>query len=287
MTRGNKEPVGTRVVSQRGYTIVEVMIFLAVSGMLFTSTMVFLAGRQQQAQFTNAVRDFETKLIDIANDVSNGYYQTASQINCSGGGGSAITIVPGSNDLGTNEPCIVLGRFIKLSKTTDRERYTIYSLAGKRLNSSGVDVTSLSDAAPKLLLTGSNPDVDNTLIEENPFGYGTRVACVGIGDSCSPSGLSIAGIAFVSKPTGGSNANTTGGSIRALTYYYPATSISLDTVVQSTTSVSTPTELTGKLTICLLNGTGSDRYALVSIGTKQGGSTNITSVIKEGGSVCS
>ena len=57
-----------------GFTIVETMIVLAVSGALFTSAIFFIGGRQQKAEFTASVRNFETSINDIANDVSDGYF---------------------------------------------------------------------------------------------------------------------------------------------------------------------------------------------------------------------
>ena len=60
-----------------GYTIVETLIFLAVSALLFVSTIILISGRQAKAQFTNSVRDLVSDITDVANDVANGYYQTS------------------------------------------------------------------------------------------------------------------------------------------------------------------------------------------------------------------
>lgn len=274
MNRGKRGAIATRALQQRGYTIIEVMIFLAVSAALFTGTMLFLAGRQQKAEFVNAVRDFETKMIDVANDVSNGYYQTASDVSCDASGTPQNTPAP----QGTNQNCIFLGRFIKFSSGTDREQFGVYTLAGKRITTQGTDVQTLAEASPKLLLTGNSPP-DESLVEQTSFGYGAHIACVGIGDHCDKTHVDNAAIAFVTNLTGGISANAPGGAITADSYYYPT--INFDDSISPSVNVSSPTKINTKLTICLLSG-ATNQYALVSIGTQNGGNTNISSVIKEG-----
>ncbi len=70
MNRGNRST---------GYTIVETMIFLAVSSLMFISAMILINGRQSRAEFIQAVRVFEANLRDVANDVSTGYYANTTQ----------------------------------------------------------------------------------------------------------------------------------------------------------------------------------------------------------------
>ncbi len=285
MIRGRGDQISIGTAKQQGYTIIEVLIFLAVSSVLFVSTMIYLSGRQQQVQFTNATRDFETKLIDVANDVANGYYQTTAGVGCDPAG----NISTSGTVQGSNKECIFLGRFIKLAGP-DAEHFTIYSMIGKRTVDS-VDIISLSQASPRLLLTPD--DSKNTsLREEDPFGYGSRVACVGLGDSCNPATTSNAGIAFITRLDGSTGANTTGGAIKADVYYYPSIEFSTpeDGVGNSLRTLvdNAPTnakKLTGKLTICVLSGSTA-QYSLISIGTDNGGNTNISSAVKEG-STCS
>ncbi|MBI3624088.1 hypothetical protein HY218_00480, partial [Candidatus Saccharibacteria bacterium] len=55
-----------------GFTIVESMIFLAVTGTLMLVAFLMINGKQAQAQFATGVRDFNSKIEDIINDISTG-----------------------------------------------------------------------------------------------------------------------------------------------------------------------------------------------------------------------
>lgn len=46
-----------------GFTIIETMIFLAVSGALLASSLLLVSGSQNKSQFNNAVRDLNRKLL--------------------------------------------------------------------------------------------------------------------------------------------------------------------------------------------------------------------------------
>ena len=53
-----------------GYTILEALIFLAVSGLLFAAVYPSFVGRDNKTKFSQAVRDLDTKINDIMNDTS-------------------------------------------------------------------------------------------------------------------------------------------------------------------------------------------------------------------------
>ncbi len=65
-----------------GYTIIETLIFIAVSGMMFMSAVILVGGRQQEVEFSQGVRDLENKLKDTLNDVSTGYFPANNSLNC-------------------------------------------------------------------------------------------------------------------------------------------------------------------------------------------------------------
>jgi type II secretory pathway pseudopilin PulG len=56
-----------------GYTIVEVTIFLAISGVLLLSSFAFLSGAQARNRFSQAMRDTQSKIQDVLNDVPTGF----------------------------------------------------------------------------------------------------------------------------------------------------------------------------------------------------------------------
>ncbi len=120
-----------------GYTIVEVLIFLAVSGALLISAMSLFGGQQRRAQFTQAVREFDSKIQDIINDVSTGFYPNTGSIQCAydgGAPGNGIKLTSGSGSTqGANSDCIFIGRVIQFAPQGVGEgSLRIYTVAGQR-----------------------------------------------------------------------------------------------------------------------------------------------------------
>lgn len=129
-----------------GYTIVEVMIFLAVTSLLFVMIAVTFAGQRGRTQFTTAARDVESRLQDLTNDVSVGFYPSSGDFTCiQSAGRPAITGTP--SDQGTNVACIFLGRVVQFQAGGDANRYDVYSVVGLR-QSGGQDVSNYDEAQP-------------------------------------------------------------------------------------------------------------------------------------------
>lgn len=128
-----------------GYTIIEVMIVLAVSGVMFVIAANFINGKQAKTSFTTGVNELASKIQDTIEQVNDGRYAD-SLLNCTGGAGSIS--FPGSTAAqGTNSGCIFLGKLIQFRGTS----YRTILLAGSRLNSSNVPSTSLIDAGAKAI----------------------------------------------------------------------------------------------------------------------------------------
>lgn len=112
-----------------GFTIVETMIVLAVSGGLFLIAALYINGKQAKTEFQVGVRDVQTKIQQVINEVNSGYYPT-SDFNCSTGGiGGNLTIsTPGSTAQGSHDKCIFAGKTLVISQDTIQ----IFTLAGQR-----------------------------------------------------------------------------------------------------------------------------------------------------------
>lgn len=134
-----------------GYTIVEVMIFLAVSSGLLVAIMGTISGQQQRTQFITSTRDFENKLQDMVNDVQTGYYPNNGTTSCNVVG--SVVSVPATAALqGTNKDCIYLGKAIRIvdPKGISDDPSSYYSevtITGRRQNS-GKDIKTISEAIP-------------------------------------------------------------------------------------------------------------------------------------------
>jgi hypothetical protein len=257
-----------------GYTIVETLIFLAVSAAIFFAAMQLIGGQQGKAQFIDAVRDFETKLTDMANDVSTGYYQGDGSFNCYDSGGGVLKFDGAGTGQGTNEPCIFVGTVIKFGDGTtgsddERSKFTQFTMAGLRSDSSGLNTTSLVNAKPQVVDA-------STSYATQTISYGASVQCVGLGSSCVWNSPLYGALGFFTKfvgtdPSGGNGIQTD---------VLPYMAVPLNTTGQSqmnnisypTTNYSTGLNPNGGITICLKSAT-SPQYALVHVG---GSGNNLT-----------
>ncbi len=135
--------------SKGGYTIVEVMMFLAVSGGLFVIAMVVLNGRQNQVQFTQGVRDFQSSVEDVLNDVATGYFPQNNSYKCSAPGGVLSFTLGTAAGQGEHDQCTFLGKVLHFER--DSNAYSLISVAGVRLTASGQAASNFADAKPKAI----------------------------------------------------------------------------------------------------------------------------------------
>jgi type II secretory pathway pseudopilin PulG len=71
-----------------GFTIIETMLYLAVSTALMVSTILIISNQQKGTEFHQAVKDLENQFQDQFNDVSTGYFQRKDSTSCSLGSGT-------------------------------------------------------------------------------------------------------------------------------------------------------------------------------------------------------
>lgn len=90
-----------------GYTIIETLIFLAISSLLFLSAVSTIGGRQASVQFTQATRDAQSKIQELINQVSTGYYPSAGYTCTASVAGLSFTNI--SSVQGTSKDCVFLG----------------------------------------------------------------------------------------------------------------------------------------------------------------------------------
>jgi prepilin-type N-terminal cleavage/methylation domain-containing protein len=143
MTGGKQKP--------RGYTVIEVMIVLAISGAMFVMAANFINGRQARTSFTAGVNETASRLQGIIEQVRNGQY-TDIDIDCRLNG-STLAIAPaGSSQQGQNQDCIFIGKTFHVSEAIPGEdpssRFEVFSLAGRREYEPGRLITDLTDIIP-------------------------------------------------------------------------------------------------------------------------------------------
>jgi prepilin-type N-terminal cleavage/methylation domain-containing protein len=134
-----------RAAGMRGFTIIETLIVIAVSGVLFLSAILLVAGQQRKVEFTQAVNDITTVINQTMSEVGTGYYRNSGDLKCSASGGN-VTITAATNvTQGSNTGCIFLGKAMEFGvQGTDPQQYVVHSIAALQNNSG-----TLASAKPK------------------------------------------------------------------------------------------------------------------------------------------
>ncbi len=174
MNRGPKaEVIG-------GFTIIEVLIVLAVTIFLFFVAALTISGKQDTTEFNQASNELQSYLQQIIDSVQNGSYTNNENFICNAGISAPPTIVPGSGvTIGSNTGCIFLGKDVQFAVTDNASStyksqliYT-YPIVGNRLSSSNLPSQNLLDANPVILAVGDTPKSE----ENASLEYGLEFAC--------------------------------------------------------------------------------------------------------------
>lgn len=149
-----------------GYTIVEVMIVLAVSGVMFAIAANFISGKQEKASFTQGVNEMASRIQGTINQINDGQYSDIP-LSCSytsSGGIGSTTISAGGGQQGKNSSCVFLGKIMMFAGAQESPpSYDTISLAGGRVDASGTD-----GAAPTLTLIDPNVITQLTVTQDMP-----------------------------------------------------------------------------------------------------------------------
>ena len=168
----NKKPLG--------YTIVEVMVFLAVSGFMFVVAATFINGKQANAQFRQGMNETNQAVQTVMNDVINGFYPVNSNFKCDADATHPPNPHGGSNTQGENLGCTFLGKVIQFDAADntgarDGAHYNIYSVAGRQYapNSTSVGPKNFTEAMPVAV---DEPDIN--LTEYDTIKWGNTVSAM-------------------------------------------------------------------------------------------------------------
>jgi type II secretory pathway pseudopilin PulG len=134
----------------RGYTIVEVMIVLSVTGVMFISAVLIFQHQQGRTSLSQSLYDMASRIQSYASEVNAGVYPTDPQTyySCKAqagfGGTQAWLTGAGSPSLGSSTDCLFLGRSLQLaynsaSPTTSNKLVAYTALGLRDIWSGGVD----------------------------------------------------------------------------------------------------------------------------------------------------
>jgi hypothetical protein len=131
--------------------MVEIMIVLAVSALMILIATTFLAGRQGHTQFSQNMRDLQSKVQSWLDDVPNGFaFGANSDAYCRAVGASVEILASGRSGLANVNPdCIFLGKAIQFNDAPDNYEVNAYSVFGQRADNSGNLFGTLDDSGPE------------------------------------------------------------------------------------------------------------------------------------------
>ena len=101
--------------AQRGFTIIESILFLAVAGGVMVGGMVIILNRQRSIEFRQSVKQFEVDINDLINDTETGSFPTVDQVRCEYNeiDNKLIFIDDVTAIPGRNHDCLFLGKAIQ------------------------------------------------------------------------------------------------------------------------------------------------------------------------------
>jgi hypothetical protein len=134
---------------QDAYTIIETMIVLSISTILFISAAGLFHSDRKNVEFSQAATELESKIRFWVNSVSTGAFLENLKYSCSVSTGRPVLSLAGPG----GQSCIYVGKMIEAVPTTS-DIYS-YEILGRRLDSNGDPVTDLSSTNP---ITSANPE---------------------------------------------------------------------------------------------------------------------------------
>lgn len=167
----------------RGYTIIEVLIVLAASGLMFVIAANFISNKQGVTAFNTGVNELASQIQDTIEEVTNGQYSDVP-IDCSGSAGSisATAVSDPAIGTGSNQDCLFLGKVLHFQVDNDLTKYEKISVAGSRRNTGGGVVDNINDASPTAIIgltatqsVPQNLDVNRVRINGGAIGDSTGI----------------------------------------------------------------------------------------------------------------
>lgn len=267
--------------SKQGFTIVEVMIVLAVTGGLFLAAAIAISGRTNKTQFQQSINQITDVIRQNINEVSVGYYPNAGNIRCTSTG-STLTLTSGSVEQGTNSGCVFLGKAMQFSPSPaeDPEKYISYSIAGMQRDSTGDEITSLAAARPTVIFPSSSQANAPDAAQRSSLQYGLTVSKMYYGGN---EANAIGAFALVSSLGSYNGGQLQSGSqqISLVPITGSTRNSSLTTMANTINSnlASSPVAPTGGVSICFDSG-GTNESGLVTIGGGNSSQLSVTLTIK-------
>jgi prepilin-type N-terminal cleavage/methylation domain-containing protein len=194
-----------------GFTIVEVMIVLAVSGLLLASAALLIDGRQARTEFTTAINYEQQRIQQIINETASGYYPNGNDFTCNANPAGAVLFSKVASAQGTNGGCIFLGKAVQFGINTispGSGTLGVIPIVGNQYQGgTSTPVLNVSQSVPRALYpvnAGELANVPTDAVVGDVMEYGLHMAT---GNSAC-TGVTTAAVCYV--PFGGGSFLQTG-----------------------------------------------------------------------------
>lgn len=269
---------------QGGFTLVETMIVLAVTGALFLLAVVAINGKQNETAFQQSINDMQSVLQQIISQVGAGDYQNTNNFTCNGTAG-ALNIQPGNNQQGSNTGCVFLGKAVQFGVSgTNPQQYITYPIAGLQDNSG-----NLAQSTPTVIAPGATTNTASNFPNASVGGVlHNGLTAVSMDYVSGATKTNIGAVAFVSSLGQYSGAQLISGS-QQLSLIPVSGSGGAGTLNTNPKNVvdainkflaTSPTNPSGGVEICFASGT-TNQSGLITIGSN-GRSLSVSTQVKDG-----
>lgn len=209
--------------SPPGFTILETMIVLAVTGGLFVVFATTLSGRQNKAEFNHAIQNVQVQIQQVINQVSTGFYPNDGSFTCTNSGGNMV-FDSAANNQGTNEGCTFLGKVMQFGpgvNGTDPEQFIVYTIAGLRCPPSPTGgclasgaTSPFSNISPSVVSIGNSVGQYKQYADIKTLQYGLTTKWIRSDRNpvCAAQACSIGSVGILMEP-GTSDTSSTNGYI--------------------------------------------------------------------------
>jgi prepilin-type N-terminal cleavage/methylation domain-containing protein len=178
-----------------GFTLVETLVVVAITGVLFTAIVITLSGRQSRTEFTQSVQEIQSQIQQVVNDSAVGYYPNTQNFTCTASVTGPTFSTFATTSQGANAGCVFLGKAIQFGVSGavgGIEKVNIFTIAGLQRTAAGDEIQTYDDAkaTPIAMATAS---VNGT--ENKKLLYGLTVGKMYYGATKTPIGT----VAFVNS----------------------------------------------------------------------------------------
>jgi hypothetical protein len=192
--------------SRNGFTIIETMIFLAISGLMVAVTINSIIGKQGNTEFKTGLNILRDNLSLSLTNILNGNYQLPSGHYCLAGSAQPeISTTPSSSG-----SCTFLGEVVSFEAKT----YTVYTVLGRTHETSNPNLLATN-------ITQAMPSVSPLISQSFQIPESIQIKCLGVLESKLSSANSgcqgsqpIGSFALISF-TGFNGENSSGTSLQA------------------------------------------------------------------------